>query len=151
MKPCELHAPAVYSWVPGFQSFIQPTVFPATTKPPVHKPPVITPPRDTTPPVLDHVRLSRKKLTRKRGTRLSFNLSEAAAVTVTVLKKKGHRYKRLSPSIPLAASAGHVSRRFAGKLSGRALKRGSYKLRLVAVDTAGNASAPRTVSFKIAR
>jgi secreted trypsin-like serine protease len=148
LKPCDLRAPAVYSWVPGFQSFIQPTVFPKTTTPPVH---VITPPRDTTPPVISHARLSRHKLTRKRGARLSFDLSEAAAVTVTVLKKRRHRFKALSPSIPLAASAGHVSRKFKGKLSGKRLKRGRYKLRLIAVDTAGNASRPKKLAFRIAR
>ena len=44
-----------------------------------------------------------------------------------------------------------MSKRFNGRLNGRKLKRGSYKLRIDAVDTAGNRAAPVTVAFKIVR
>jgi secreted trypsin-like serine protease len=154
MLPCELHAPAVFSWVPGFTSFVQATLAPppgggsGTPSPP----PVVRPARDTTAPVLSRAALStgRIKVARSRAT-LSFNLSEASAVTVTVLKKTGRAYKALSPQIPLAASAGTVSRKFSGRLGGKALKAGSYKLRIDAADSAGNAARPVTVSFKIVR
>jgi hypothetical protein len=53
--------------------------------------------------------------------------------------------------VPITASAGHVSRRFDGRLDGRKLKRGSYRLTIDAVDTAGNHAAPVKVAFKIAR
>jgi trypsin len=150
MKPCELASPAIYSWIPGFRSWITNTLLPP--KPPVHpKPPVITPPRDTTPPVLAHAKLSRKRLKAGKRATLSFDVSEASAVTVTVLKKKGGRYKALSPSVPITASAGHVSKRFNVRLNGRKLKRASYRLRIDAVDTAGNRAAPATVAFKIIR
>ena len=150
MKPCELTAPAIYSWVPGFQTFIRNTILPP--KPPVHpKPPVVTPPHDTTAPVLAHAKLSRKRLKAGKRATLSFDVSEASAVTVTVSRKKGHGYKALSPSVPITASAGHVSRRFDGRLNGRKLKRGSYKLTIDAVDTAGNRAAPLAVRFKIVR
>jgi hypothetical protein len=72
-------------------------------------------------------------------------------VTVTVLKKKGRSYRPLSPSLPLAADAGTFSRRFDGRLGSRRLKPGRYKLSLAAVDAAGNAARPVTLSFRIVR
>jgi secreted trypsin-like serine protease len=154
MKPCELHAPAIYSWVPGFAAFIK-TAFPTTTPPrpplPPQRPPVVTPSRDTLPPVVSRARLSRKKLKPGKRATLSFDLSEASAVTVTVLRKAGGAYAALSPSVPLSASAGHVARQFSARLDGRKLKRGSYKLRIDAVDSAGNRGVPAFVAFKVVR
>jgi hypothetical protein len=160
MLPCELHSPAVYSWVPGFTNFVKATLTPQGGGGHTTPPPVIQPPRDTTPPVLSRARLSTSKIkvaksgatiARKAGARLSFGLSEPSAVTVTVLKQKGGRYKALSPQVPLAASAGTVSRKFSGRLGGKALKAGRYKLRLDAADSAGNRARPVTVAFKIVR
>jgi hypothetical protein len=119
---------------------------------------VITSQRDVTAPRLTHARLTPKKIrvarkgatiSRRRGAKLSFDLSESAAVTVTVIKQKGA--KRLSPSVPLAAPAGRTKRGFSGRLAGRPLKRGRYKLLIEAVDTAGNAATPQTVRFRIVR
>lgn len=140
---CSLQAPAYYSWIPGFLPWITKTLSPP--KPgggTPHPGPVVQPPHDTTAPVLSGARLSKKKLKRRRGGTLSFDVSEAAAVTVTIFKKK-----RRVASIPLPASAGHVTR----KLSTKTLKRGSYKLQIVAIDAAGNRSRPATVSFKVVR
>jgi secreted trypsin-like serine protease len=147
MKPCQLDAPAVYSWLPGFAPFVK-QAFPTTTptRPPAHRPPVITPPRDTTAPVLSGVHLGRKKLKRRRATTLSFDVSEASAVTISVMKKKSGHYKTVA-TIPVPAAAGHVSRRF----SSRGLKVGRYKLGLVAADAAGNLSRPVVISLKIVR
>jgi secreted trypsin-like serine protease len=138
---CSLKAPAYYSWIPGFLPWITKTLSPPA-KPPANPRPVIQPPRDTTAPVVSGARLSKKKVKRRRGTTLSFDVSEAAAVTVTISKKK-----RRVASIPLPASAGHIAR----KLSTKTLKRGSYKLQIVAIDAAGNRSRPATVSFKVVR
>ena len=71
---------------------------------------------------------------------ISFDVSEASAITVTIFKRN-----RRVATIPLPASSGHINR----KLSTRKLKRGSYKLRIVAIDAAGNRSRPVTVSFKV--
>lgn len=139
MKPCELGAPAVFSWLPGFAGFINQAF---QSEAPAGG---IAPPADTTAPVLRRVRLNKHALTR-RGARLSFDVSEAAAVTVTILRRGRNGYKPVS-STPLAASAGRVSRRFGS----RTLRRGRYKLRLVAVDTAGNASRAVAVRFKVVR
>jgi hypothetical protein len=120
---------------------------------------VITPPRDTVAPALKGVRLTPRKLraakgatlAAKRGAKLSFSLSEASAVTVTVLKQSGRKLKALSPSVPLAANAGRTTRRFSARLNGKALKPGRYKLRVAAVDTAGNAAKTATVAFRVVR
>jgi hypothetical protein len=124
--------------------------------------PPVSAPRDQTAPVLSRARLSTSTstsrvarsgatITCKAGAKLSFDLSEASVVTVTVLKLKGKRYKALSPQVPLVESAGAVSRKFSGRLGGKALKTGGYKLRLAAVETAGNAGRPVTVAFRIVR
>jgi hypothetical protein len=42
---------------------------------------------DTTAPILTHVRLNKKKLKRRQRSALSSDVSEAAAVTVTVFKR----------------------------------------------------------------
>ena len=181
MKPCDLRSPAVFSWVPGFSGFIGATtgIGIADPAPPPDPGPdqsggsdhhtgtpggggggdVIAPAPDTVAPVLAGVKLSPRTLraakgatlAARRGAKLRFSLSEASAVTVTVLKQKGRRFKPLSPSVPLAAGAGRTTRRFSGRLDGKALKRGRYKLRLAAVDTAGNAAKPATVAFRIVR
>jgi secreted trypsin-like serine protease len=140
---CSLKAPAYYSWIPGFLPWIAKTLSPP--KPggsPTGPGPVVQPPRDTTAPVVSGARLSRKKVKRRRGATLSFDVSEAAAVTVTILRKT-----RRVATVPLPASAGHVSR----KLSTKKLKRGGYKLQIVAIDAAGNRSRPATVAFKVVR
>jgi hypothetical protein len=159
-RPCDLRAPAIFSWIPAFAGFIQRTVGPPPAAPTVGPPPLIQPPRDTVAPVIGRAKLSRRRIrvarrgatmAHRTGAMLSFVLSEPAAVTVTVLRQRGRRLKRLSPKVPLAASAGRVSRRFSGRLNGKALRRGRYRLRLDAVDAAGNAARPATVAFRIVR
>jgi hypothetical protein len=112
---------------------------------------VIRPPRDAVAPVIAGARLSAARLRAGRRATLSFRLSEPAAVTVTVMHRKGRRYKALAPTMPLGASAGTVSRRFDGKLGSRALKPGRYKLAIAAVDPAGNAARQVAVPFRMVR
>jgi secreted trypsin-like serine protease len=160
MKPCELHAPAIYSWVPGFASFIAdtlgaspapaPTPTPTPTPRPTPRPtpsgPVITPPADHVAPQLTHVRLSPKRF--HRGTRLSFDLSEAAAVRLTVVTASG---RAVGGTAPIAAPAGHTAKKLSGRWAGKKLKPGRYKLRIAAVDTAGNAAPLQALAFTVTR
>jgi secreted trypsin-like serine protease len=162
MKPCELHAPAIYSWVPGFASFIAdtlgaspapapaPTPTPTATPRPTPRPtpsgPVITPPADHVAPQLTHARLSPKRF--HGATRLSFDLSEAAAVRLTVVTASG---RAAGAAAPIAAPAGHTAKQLSGRWAGRKLKPGRYKLRISAVDTAGNAAPLQTLSFTVTR
>jgi hypothetical protein len=52
---------------------------------------------------------------------------------------------------PPASATSVVRLRFSGRVAGRRLAPGSYRLRVVAVDGAGNTSAARTARFKIVR
>jgi secreted trypsin-like serine protease len=155
LNVCALKAPAVFSWVPAFSKFISDTLNPPPPPQQQPAPPggrTVIPARpDAVPPVLSRARLSTGRVRAGGRAKLSFQLSEAAAVTVTVLKKQGRRYRPLSPTLPLAANAGTFSRRFDGRLAGRALKPGRYKLSLAAVDAVGNAARPVAVAFRIVR
>jgi len=157
--PCELNAPAFFTWVPGFATFIANTLRPPPSSPPPPPAPPLPAPRDTTRPSITAVRLSatrfraarRGAMLARTGARLSFNLSEPAAVSVTVERKKRRRFRALRGSDLVTAQAGRTTRRFTGRLAGRKLARGAYRLRLGAVDTAGNRSARKRVAFKIVR
>jgi hypothetical protein len=108
----------------------------------------------------------------KVGTTVSYRLSEAARVTFTVEKpkpgirrggrcvkrtrkapanaKKCTRWVQVKGSFAQDAKAGANSIRFMGRLRGRALRRGSYRLVLKAKDAAGNATAkPLRRGFRI--
>jgi Trypsin len=161
-KPCDLRSPAVFTWVPAFVPWVDqqtaevlpPPPGPIVTPPPPR--PVPSTPRDTTAPVLSGAKLSRTKLraagkgatiARKAGAKLTFSLSEAAAVRVTVLRGR----KALSPGATVAGRAGRTTRTFTGRLGSKKLKPGRYKLQLGAVDAAGNAGRAVKVGFKIVR
>ena len=103
------------------------------------------------------------------GSRLSFELSEAATVTLTIARRKTGRrvggrcraQTRANRSRPRCTRyvtvgslrrnglAGPNSLTFSGRVNGRALRSGSYRLTLRARDAAGNRSAPRTVAFTV--
>ena len=151
MKVCALQSPAVFSWVPAFSKWIADTLNPPQPTTPPGGSTVIPSRPDATAPVLDRARLSKARVRPGRKVTLSFRLSEASAVTVTVLKKQGRRYRPLSPTIPLAADAGAFSRKFDGRLGGRKLKPGRYKFSLKAIDAAGNAARTVAVPFRIVR
>jgi Tol biopolymer transport system component len=106
-----------------------------------------------------------------RGARLSWRLSEAARITIRIEQARAGRRKgrrcvkptrklRRAKHCTLWAFAGTLTRRsplgrsgtaFSGRIGRRALKVGSYRALVRAVDAAGNKSALRTVGFKIVR
>jgi hypothetical protein len=162
LPPCSRQAPAVFSWVPAFADWVGVQTGdilpppPAQTTPPPPPQPLPTTPPDTTAPALTGARLSAKKvraarkgatISRKAGAKLTFTLSEAAAVRVTVLKGTN----ALSPTATIAGQAGRTTRTFSGRLGGKALKRGRYRLQLGAVDLAGNRAKPVRIPFRIVR
>jgi DNA-binding beta-propeller fold protein YncE len=87
-----------------------------------------------------------------RGARLRFRLSERATVTLTVRRigRRG-RLVRVPGRIRLRSRAGTHTVGLTGRLGGRTLRPGRYRLALVAVDAAGNRSKTRTVAFRIIR
>jgi hypothetical protein len=108
----------------------------------------------------------------KVGTTISYRVSEAARVTFTVERpkpgirrggrcvkrtrkapanaKKCTRWVKVKGSFAQDASAGTNRIRFMGRLRGRALRRGSYRLVVTAKDAAGNTTAkPARRGFRI--
>jgi hypothetical protein len=106
------------------------------------------------------------------GATIRFKLSEPATVTFRIEKAAGGRrvkgrcvkasrsnrkakrctrYLALQGTSTVTGKAGSNSRRFSGRLSGRKLAQGRYRLVATARDAAGNASKPKRVAFKIVR
>jgi hypothetical protein len=81
----------------------------------------------------------------KNGTLVSFRLSEAATVDLSVLRVVGSRRPPVPGVIERQATAGTNLVRFGGRIGGRDLKPGRYVLVATAEDAAGNAAfeAPR--------
>jgi len=106
------------------------------------------------------------------GTRVSDRLSEPATTTFTVQRvragrrsgrrcvapSRANRGKRrctrlttISGSFTRAGIAGSNSFSFTGRIGGKALGRGSYRLMAIAKDAAGNRSKAVTSAFSIVR
>ena len=95
------------------------------------EPPVTPPVADTAAPVISGAKAKR----RRRVPTLTYTLSEAASVRVTVQRRAGRRWKTLR-TVRLNAVAGANRSRLA-----RLPRKGTFRFVLVAADAAGNASA----------
>ena len=101
----------------------------------------------------------RRAAKRRAGARISYALDEAATVTFTfkrivqrvVRHRKRTSYVPLRGSITDAGEAGGNSLRFSGRLRGRRLKRGLYRLVALPVDAAGNTGNAVYIRFRIIR
>jgi len=143
--------------------------------------PTAPPSPDTTRPVVTGVRLApsrfavvrgRFKPARGRGSLLAFTLSEPGRAVARVDRalpgrRAGRRcvapgraragaractrYRRVSGSLAQHTTQGTNLIRITGRVSGRALSRGRYRLTLTVADDAGNVSRPRAVTFTILR
>ena len=143
--------------------------------------PLPGPPADTTPPSLTALALSPTRfraarrgpsIAAKTGSRISYKLSEAATLTFRVERaaagrrahgrcvkpkranrtlKRCTRYTALRGVLTREGAAGTNSFTFTGRLRGRKLRAGRYRLRAVATDAAGNRSATRRGAFRIVR
>ena len=106
------------------------------------------------------------------GTKVSFRLTEAASVRFTVQRKtsgrrvrskcraktrknakrrKCTRWKNVRGSFTVPSKAGRNSFTFRGRIGGRKLRTGSYRLSATAKDPAKNASLPKRKGFRIVR
>ncbi|HEX6653005.1 MAG TPA: choice-of-anchor Q domain-containing protein [Thermoleophilaceae bacterium] len=96
---------------------------------------------------------------RRAGARISYALDEAATVTFTfkrIVQRVVHHRRRtgyvpLRGSITDAGEVGGNSLRFSGRLRGRRLKRGLYRLIALPVDAAGNTGNAVFIRFRIIR
>lgn len=98
---------------------------------------------------------SRAKASKKgprKGTKFIYRLSEPAKVAIKIERRKKTKGKaRFAKATTLNAKkkAGKQSTPFSGVVRGKPLKPGKYRATIVATDSAGQASAPRRLSFKI--
>lgn len=121
-------------------------------------------------PILSAFKLAPASFKAKKGTRVSYQVSEASTTTFTVFKrvkgvKKAGRCvkppKKKPKKKPKACTrlvglgsylrqdaAGPVSYRYKGRLKGKTLKPGRYKLTAVAANVSGP-SNPASANFKI--
>jgi Domain of unknown function DUF11/Regulator of chromosome condensation (RCC1) repeat len=114
----------------------------------------------TPPPVATALKLTKLSLTRKTfrsqglkgtrkvGTTISFTLSTDATVTFTIERKVGTKFKRAG-TIRFTAKKGIVKRVYSGRLAGKPLGIGKYRLRVQAKAGTTTVSA-KPVSFNIA-
>jgi Ca2+-binding RTX toxin-like protein len=153
---------------------------PPGTSPGATPPPGTTPP-DTVAPVLDELALTPRtfsaartgtSLARAIGARVSYRLSEAATVTFDVLRAAPGRrvggrcvrptsHNRRAPGCRrwlrvrgTFLHSGHIGLNglhFNGRLAGRRLRAGRYRIRAIGRDIAGNRSRRQTARFTIAR
>jgi hypothetical protein len=130
---------------------------------------------DATAPVIARLTFIRKRLrhgrrSRRRGV-LRFTLSERARVEFTIKRvskgrrvegvcRRGSRANRRRPRCNIYRTLGGLAqtgrqgrnkKRFSGKLAGRPLRSGRYKVVLEATDDAGNRSRRRGVSITVGR
>ncbi|HEV8153175.1 MAG TPA: hypothetical protein VGP78_09590 [Solirubrobacteraceae bacterium] len=128
---------------------------------------------DTVLPVISGLSLSRRSFRAGgSGAVVRFTLSEAGSVRLTVERatsgrrvdgrcarptrsnrraRRCTRYAALSTTLRRQGSAGSNRLTFRGRLAGRELRAGGYRLRIVATDAAGNRSSAVIVRFRIVR
>jgi len=123
-------------------------------------------------PAVFRAAVSGASIASRVGTRVSYELSESAMVRFRVARALGGRrvggrcvrltrsnrraprcvrYRLLRGSFSVRGVTGQNRFRFSGRLRGRKLTPGSYRLRGAATDAAGNRSAPKRVNFRIVR
>jgi hypothetical protein len=123
-------------------------------------------------PTSFRAKASAKAVTKHAGTRIRYMLTRTARVRFTVERsttgrrvrgtcaaaKRSNvgkpacvRYVTVVGSLTRGSTAGANSFRFTGRLGGRALRPGRYRLRAVATDLGGRRSVPKLVRFRIAK
>ena len=106
------------------------------------------------------------------GTKVTYTLSEAGTTTFTVdrktsgrrvsgkckaktkknaAKRKCTRWVKVRGSFTLPAKAGKNSFTFRGRIGGKSLKPGSYRLNSTATDPANNKSPLKRKAFKVVK
>jgi subtilisin-like proprotein convertase family protein len=101
---------------------------------------------DRTAPVISPLTLAPAKLRLRRATTLGFALSEASALSVEVLRGR-RKVATLRRLVPAGVNRVRLTRRIGRRL----LRPGRHRLRVTAVDAAGNRSLPRTRRLEVTR
>ena len=109
---------------------------------------------DTSPPVISDLSTRRRSFRagRKRGSFIEYVLSENASVKFRVQRRRSNgKYRYVRGSLTRSGTNGDNEHRFRGRIGGRYLSPGRYRLVATATDPAGNKSAPRRARFRIVR
>jgi len=108
------------------------------------------------PPSLTRLRLSpsvfRTRAVRgapRPGTRVSFRLSEAATTRFRVERALRGRWRSVRGSFRRSAGSGAESFRFTGRIAGRRLAPGRYRLLAAPRDALGTGGAVKRVAFRV--
>ena len=91
------------------------------------------------------------RLRRGRSTTVRYTLSEPATVIFRFERRVRSRWVKVRGTFRHAGRAGANRARFAGRVSGRRLKNGRYRLTAVARDAAGNQGPPARSTFRVTR
>ncbi len=103
-------------------------------------------------PALDSLRVTPPLRFRGRRGVISYTLSRPATMTFRIERRLSNgRYGTLPGTLTDEGVEGANKLAFSGSLDGRRLAAGRYRLRVVATDEAGSASAPRRARFRIVR
>ena len=105
---------------------------------------------DGSAPVLTAARLKPGLLPTGHGARLTVASSERAALSGVVQRKRDGRWRAVGTK-RWSVQAGANTKTFYGKTSEQRLRSGTYRVRLVATDPAGNASVTTSIRFRVDR
>jgi Trypsin len=140
-----------------------PTPDPGPTPAPVMPQPMPGPAPDSTSPTLMTLMMWPSTFRAARrgpsvaasavGTTIRYRVSEAARVTFKVVRcgGRGCRIRRTIGKVAHDARAGQNRLGFTGRVGGRRLRPGSYRLVARASDGSGNRSIAESVSFRVVR
>jgi hypothetical protein len=101
-------------------------------------------------PALTALKLSPARFRVHTGTTIAFTLSRKARVTISFERRTGRRFVRVRGALRLTHGAGGARVRFAGRVAGRKLAPGSYRVSAVAV-AGGHASKVRRARATVVR
>jgi hypothetical protein len=94
------------------------------------------------------VKLTPKTFRARAGAKLRFTLAGPAKLTLTVRRASG---KAVKGAIKTAGKPGLNTLRFKGRVGGKTLRPGRYRLTITARAMVGGATAKATMAFRIVR
>jgi len=98
------------------------------------------------------LKLSPARFRPKKGTTVRYTLSKAATTTFTVERRvNARKFKRVRGRFKHKGKAGANSFKFKGRVGGRTLRPGTYRLNAVPRDAAGGTGPKARASFKVKR
>ena len=108
-------------------------------------------PADRKAPVISHVHFKPHRFRAGRHGRLRLHLSERATLRIAVQRRGRRHYHAFATVVKHGAGAGAFRRFIGPRVKGKRLQPGRYRIKLHAVDGAGNRSRVHRVRFRVLR